>query len=174
MAASQALPLAEITNFLYREARLLDTGRLEEWLELFDDDVRYFSPSVEWVAQPAAEPQRSPDGFAFDLFNDDKPSLRMRIDRLLTGLAYSELPHSITQHMITNVEVAGGKASGEFVARSNFAVLQVRPGRHAGAESLFFGRRKDDLRQSGSSWRIFRREIHLAHDVLPRAVSVLF
>ncbi len=33
--------IREVEQFLYREARLLDERRFDEWLELFTDDVRY-------------------------------------------------------------------------------------------------------------------------------------
>ena len=34
----------EITDFLYREAELLDERRYSEWLDLLADDVRYWMP----------------------------------------------------------------------------------------------------------------------------------
>src|SRR5258706_9551874 len=37
----------EIEEFLYREAHLLDEHRLDEWLGLFTDDVRYLIPLRE-------------------------------------------------------------------------------------------------------------------------------
>ena len=32
--------LREVEQFLYKEARLLDSRRFSEWLELFSDDLR--------------------------------------------------------------------------------------------------------------------------------------
>ena len=37
--------LREVEQFLYREARLLDSYRFAEWLELFCEDVRYWMPT---------------------------------------------------------------------------------------------------------------------------------
>ena len=37
--------LREVEQFLYREARLLDSRRFTEWLELFSEDVRYWMPT---------------------------------------------------------------------------------------------------------------------------------
>ena len=34
--------IREVEQFLYREARLLDSRRFREWLELFTEDVRYW------------------------------------------------------------------------------------------------------------------------------------
>ena len=38
----QNVSRAEIEDFLFTEADLLDEWRLPEWLELFTDDVRYW------------------------------------------------------------------------------------------------------------------------------------
>ena len=43
--------IRDVEQFLYREARLLDERRFEEWLHLFTDDVHY------WLA---ARSNRSP------------------------------------------------------------------------------------------------------------------
>ena len=166
--------LAEVAAFLYYEVRLLDEGRYTEWLDLLADDIRYYGPTRELVQGDPKTPRTSPEGLSFDLYNDDKPSLKMRVDRVLTGLAHSDLPHSVTQHLISNVEIEPAELQDELVARSKFIVLQVRPGRHEGHESTFFGDRTDVLRRHGDSWQICRRHINLAHSVLPRAVSILF
>ena len=53
----------EIEEFLYREARLLDERRFEEWMNLFAEDGYY------WV--PAAPDQKDPyDGVS--IFFDDR------------------------------------------------------------------------------------------------------
>ena len=37
----------DLIDFVYREARLIDQQRFEEWLELFTEDGRYWMP-LEW------------------------------------------------------------------------------------------------------------------------------
>src|SRR5205085_356998 len=50
--------LREVEQFLYREARLLDERRFNEWLDLFTDDVRY------WMgARANPYPRRERRGF---------------------------------------------------------------------------------------------------------------
>jgi hypothetical protein len=43
-AVQRLLLLAEVTDFLYREADLLDERRYEEWLGLLADDYQYSVP----------------------------------------------------------------------------------------------------------------------------------
>jgi 3-phenylpropionate/cinnamic acid dioxygenase small subunit len=164
---------ADLTRFLYEEARLLDEQRLREWLDLLADDIRYYMPVQERVERQ--DRISSPaDGLTFDLFDDDKPSLVMRVERIETGFAYSELPASVTHHLITNVEADRTDRADEFVVRSKFIVFQMRPGRYDGHESMFVGDRIDVIRRTADVWKIARRTVRIAHQVLPRAISILF
>jgi 3-phenylpropionate/cinnamic acid dioxygenase small subunit len=45
----------EAEDFLYREARLLDSGQLEEWVGLFAADDIYWRP-IDEQADPEREP----------------------------------------------------------------------------------------------------------------------
>ena len=151
-------------SFLYREARLLEQNRLEEWLALFTDDARYWMPVREQIESRKAAPDAS-DGFA--LFDDDKKSLTLRVARIMTGAAHAEAPVSVTQRLITNVLV--GPKGDELEVSSNFMVYQERRGRHG---VTFFGRREDVLRREAASFRIARRKIELAQTILPATLSI--
>src|SRR5712692_5864193 len=131
----------EIEQFLYAEARLLDTGRLYEWLELFTEDTRYWMPIRETLDEHT--PALGPDELALALFDDDKQFLVLRVQRLDTGLAHAEMPRSRTRHLITNVQVEPA-ADGELVVYSSFAVYQ---GRLERSDHTFFGEREDRLRR---------------------------
>src|SRR5260370_41520198 len=69
LTAQQALWL-ELMPFYIREAWLLDERKLEEWLDLFTDDVPYFMPRRKNVprrgAPPAPTAPRHPAGLAED------------------------------------------------------------------------------------------------------------
>ena len=158
----------EIEQFLYAEARLLDTGRLYEWLELFTEDTRYWMPIRETLDEHT--PALGPDELALALFDDDKQFLVLRVQRLDTGLAHAEMPRSRTRHLITNVQVASAEER-ELTVRSSILVYQ---GRLEQTEALFVGWRDDRLRPEGESWKIARRKIMLDHALLPRVLSIFF
>ena len=42
----QQAPWLELMQFYIREAWLLDERKLKEWLDLFTDDVLYFTPGA--------------------------------------------------------------------------------------------------------------------------------
>lgn len=159
----------EVEQLLYYEARLLDGCRFHEWLDLFTDDVRYEMPVLETVqGKPADAEDQS---MSYGLYDENKASLLLRIRRLDTGVAHVEVPPSVTQHLITGIEVKPTDLDGEVVSYSSFIVFQLRHEEH---QSFFVGSREDRLRKLDGTWKICRRKILLKQQVLPRVVSIFF
>jgi 3-phenylpropionate/cinnamic acid dioxygenase small subunit len=86
---------AEITRFIYREARLLDEKRWDAWYELFTEDGHYWVPLTR--NQPDAE-------FHTSLAYEDKLLLRLRIERLRRRPP-SQHPESWSQHVLQAPEI---------------------------------------------------------------------
>lgn len=86
---------ADITRFIYREARLLDEKRWDAWYELFTDDGHYWVPLTR--NQPDAE-------FHTSLAYEDKLLLRLRIERLRRRPP-SQHPESWSQHVLQAPEI---------------------------------------------------------------------
>ncbi len=173
MAAMSGVPVEiqlAIERFMAHEARLLEEHRLDEWLELLADDVKYFMASREAVEPPSDGSPAMPQG-GFALFDDDKELLQLRVGRMQSKLAPTEVPPALVQRLITNIHADGTDVAGQYRVRSNFLVHQERRGRHT---STFVGSRDDLLRRADGSFRIARREIRLAHTVLPATISLLF
>lgn len=115
--ASSIRPLVE--EFLFYEAQLLDSGKLEEWHDLFTPDSVYWIPSNPEVGDPRREV-----GLAFD----DNRRLADRIFWLRTNLAYCQIPQSRTRHLITNVWPSRSAHDDTIVVRSNFILTEYREG----------------------------------------------
>ena len=157
----------EIQTFLFCEAMLLEETRLRDWLALLTDDVRYVLP-VRRTVQPRPPARNEPED-VFSLFNDDKASLRMRVQRLETGIAHAEVPASVTQRLITNVVVEPDGGPDRYVVHSRFLVHQVRGSR---LNYTFYGKRRDRLRREGGVLKIAERRIELAQTILPTTISI--
>ncbi|MDE0238910.1 MAG: aromatic-ring-hydroxylating dioxygenase subunit beta [bacterium] len=156
-----------VEQFLYREVRLLSELRLEEWLDLFTDDVRYWMPARATVdGRPDAV---SADG-EMAYFDDDKEFLAARIERLRSSLAHAEQPPSRMRYFISNVEVLEVNDDGLDV-RCNLLVYQSRLER---TEVMYVGRREDRLRRHGKQWRIAHRKVILDQTLVPRTMSTFF
>jgi 3-phenylpropionate/cinnamic acid dioxygenase small subunit len=104
-----------VERFLFHEARLLDTQRYEEWLDLFTDDATY------WV--PLQQNQKDPFE-ASSIIHDDKTLLELRVKQARHPRAHARLPLARTVHQIGNVMVAEDK--GETRVNSTLTLVEFR------------------------------------------------
>ena len=138
-------PVAE--SVLFREARLLDEQRYEEWVETFTPDGMYWVPINPDIGDPRQE---------VALACDDRRRLEDRIARLATGWAHSQFPRSRTVRSVTNVE-AWAAGAGALDVRSNLVVHEFRRGHH----QLFAGRQEHALVRIDDQLRVATRVVHL-------------
>ncbi|HEY2919392.1 MAG TPA: aromatic-ring-hydroxylating dioxygenase subunit beta [Candidatus Binatia bacterium] len=153
----------KIEDFLYLEAELLDDRKLREWLDLLTDDVRYWMPirhnPLERPEDLSDELAKPGDGYYFD---DDKTSLRVRVERLYVRNAWAEMPPSRTRHLVSNVRIKNDDGS-EMEVHSNFLVYRTRMETD---QDTFVGTRRDILRRVNDSFKIAKRTIILDQAVL--------
>jgi len=140
-----------IQDLLVAEAELLDDRRFEEWLDLFTDDIEYTAPIRVTRKAPADDVVD-----AIGHFDDNLHSLRLRVRRLRTDVAWAEDPPSHTRRFVTNIRIsAAGDPDGELNVRSNLMLFRSRG--DLGAYDLIVGERHDRLRVVDGAWRIARR-----------------
>jgi p-cumate 2,3-dioxygenase beta subunit len=124
---AQKIARAEVEDFLYHEAALLDEWKLDDWAALFTEDGEYLVPPTD---KPAGDPAST-----LFLVYDDHFRLVQRAIRLQKRQAHAESPPSRTRHLIGNVRILGeseGKIDVEcnfVVYRSKRDILHVFPGR---------------------------------------------
>lgn len=151
----------DLTAFLTWESKLLDEGRLRDWVELFADDCVYWM-GVEYGGGKPAEQLCT----AFD----DRRRLEDRVVRLETGTAYSQMPASRTCRTLSQFEFWRGDNDGEFRVRCSFHLFETR---NADLRPLsgWYG---FVLRRAGSDFVIVRKQIDLLEsDVHLRNVSFI-
>jgi p-cumate 2,3-dioxygenase beta subunit len=143
----------DVANFLFEEAELLDSWRLDEWVELFTEDAISHVPALD-------DPNRDPAQSVF-LVADDLARIRSRVRQLAGGTAWAENPRSQTRRLITNVRVTS--ADGATVsATANFLVHRCRMERI----STFAGQYQYKLVRHNGSFKIAERKVILAQDTL--------
>ena len=108
----------EISALLNRECRLLDDGRFEAWLELFQEQCVYWVPS-------GVIPQNPAQTITWEM--QDRRRLEDKIARFRTGFAFSQLPPTRTRHCLSNIETwaIGGS---ELRVRANLTIHTCRKG----------------------------------------------
>lgn len=108
----------ELERFVYREARLIDEKRLDEWYELFAEDALYWMPLVRGQTDPHSHTS---------LFCEDKFLLKVRIERLKNPLSHSQQQPNFCQHVLQRPEVVNRDAdSNECSLRTPFVYLETR------------------------------------------------
>ncbi|GAA2868905.1 hypothetical protein GCM10010472_27830 [Pseudonocardia halophobica] len=140
--------IVEAQSFLAREARLVDVGRFNDWLEQFTDDCLYWVPVTAGAGDPTVEVSH-----AFD----DRRRLTDRVYWLRTGLAFSQIPASRTRRLIGNVETTVDPVTDERLIRSTFVVHELR----AGVTKTYPGWYGHVLRRTGDGWRIKLKQVNL-------------
>lgn len=159
---------ADMEDFLYAEADLLDSRQFRDWLTLLADDITYFMPIRRNVKfGQHAQRENTIQGSGISWFDEDKWTLTKRVDQILTGVHYAEEPLSRVCHMVSNVQVLRVTPSlddpQEVEVRCRFLVYQNRIEYET---YTFVGKRTDLIRKTSDGWKIARREILLDQNVL--------
>lgn len=151
----------KITQFLYREARLLDQNRLDDWLSLMSDDIHYWMPMPE--NRRRADPLGAYGQKRAALYDDNLEDLQRRIARFKQPTAWAEDPPTRHIHVISAVEAYATESPFEYVVHSTFVNYRSRVEHD---NDTLIGRREDILRSNGNSFLIARRKIIITQAVL--------
>ena len=138
-----------VEQFLYHEARLLDTQQLEAWLELFTEDATYWLP-LEHGQRDALETS--------SIIHDDRSLLELRVRQARHPRAHARLPLARTVHTVGNV-MLGADSGGELVVNSTLQLVEYRNDR----QRLWGALVEHRLRRAGESYRIARKRVELAN-----------
>ena len=152
----------DLIDFVYREAELLDEGRLDAWLELFADDGHY------WIPLDAG--QRSARGHASLMF-EDKLLLKARIGRLAGERTYSQQPESRCQHVLQRPAVVGSDiANGRYVLRTRYIYIESR----GAAQQVFACTATHELALVAGVLKMHQKRIDLLNADAPLPMIQLF
>jgi 3-phenylpropionate/cinnamic acid dioxygenase small subunit len=139
----------DVAQFLYHEARLLDTGQLEAWLDLFTDDATYWVP-LERDQKEAVETS--------SIVHDDRTLLALRVKQARHPRAHARLPLARTVHTVGNVTLLE-EAGGELRVASTLQLVEWRNERQRVWGALVEHR----LRRSGEGYRIAHKRVDLVN-----------
>ncbi len=151
----------QIEDFIYREARLMDEHRYDDWLALWMDDAVYWVPSNNDDIDPSQ---------SVSIIYDDRRRIGDRIDRLKSGMAYAQKPPSRLRRVVSNLEVEEGQ-NGEVTVYSNFVLTEIR----RGVRNIWSGRTVHKLRlEDGDLKMAFKKVLLLENDTeIPSMVFLI-
>ncbi len=153
---------AEVEDFLFREAELIDNWRLKEWEDLLTDDACYYVP-------PNDDPEGSHRNTLFTIA-DDRERIHQRIIRVMDPNCHAEAPKSHLSRVIGNVRIVS--VDGDLVtATGNFILHRYRRYERMGE---YVGNLRYILRRHNGSFLIKERRMILKSHELGSLGSVSF
>ena len=105
--------LKRIERFIYREARLQDEYRYDEWEALWTDDAIYWVPANGDDIDP--EQQMS-------IIYDNRSRIALRVRQLLTGKHFTQTPQSRLRRLVSNIELLDDQA-GDDIAVGSYSMI---------------------------------------------------
>lgn len=159
----------EVEQFLFKEARLLDERRFEEWLDLLAEDLHYWMPMRRNIKFGDWDLEFTSMDEEINWFDEGKDILAGRIRQLNTGVHWPEEPVSRFEHIISNVELVSAEGD-EVRVNSKFFCYQNRLQDEV---NQFVGRREDLLRRDPeTSFKLVFRKLIIAQNVmLPKVLN---
>jgi 3-phenylpropionate/cinnamic acid dioxygenase small subunit len=139
---------AAVVAFVFREARLADESRYDEWEALWHDrDALYWVPMHE-DTDPETE---------ISYIYDNRPRIAKRIAQLKTGARHSQTPPSKMRRLISNFEIVERDESSVTIA-ANFMLHEYRY-----ALVTWAGRYVYRIRTDGPELRLAAKTVHLVN-----------
>lgn len=149
----------EVEQFLYKEARLLDTEEFHAWLGLLTEDIHYWMPyRYQRYRKNHVEPTVNDQSY----YNDDMRNLERRVLRNDTGTCWSEDPATRSSHVISNIEVEHTDNPDEFKV---YSLTTVNRNMNEDEEHLMVGHRTDILRRVDGQLKLAKRKIILDQNI---------
>ena len=136
-------------QFLYHEARLLDTQRYEDWLQLFTQDATYWLP----LEQDQKDPHETSS-----IVHDDRTLLELRVKQYRHARAHARQPLARTVHQISNI-VPLGEANGALRIVSTLTVVEFRNEKQRVYGALV----EHHLRRNGDTFAIAHKRVDLVN-----------
>jgi 3-phenylpropionate/cinnamic acid dioxygenase small subunit len=136
-------------QFLFHEAKLLDTNQYEQWLELFTSDATYWIPLE----------QEQKDSFeTSSIIYDDRTLLELRVKQYRHTRAHARQPLARTVHQVSNITPLG-EANGEVRIASTLTVVEFRNEKQRVYGALVEHR----LRRNGDTFAIAHKRVDLVN-----------
>ena len=147
--ADRAL-LDEVTQFVYREARLQDDHDYDAWEALWTDDGVYWVPANGEGGDPET---------AMSIVYDNRSRIALRIRQLKTGKRFSQTPKSRLRRLVSNVEILQHDDM-QVLITSNAMVFES----NVRGDTLWASRNEFKLRRVGDEWRMALKKVVLVNN----------
>ena len=143
-----------IEAFIYKEARLADENRYDEWAALWTDDALYWVPANRNDYDPRQH---------VSIVYDNRSRIQDRIDRLKSGGAWAQEPRSRLRRLISNIEIETPASGGDITVHSNFVLGELR----RGLQTVYFAGQVHTLRPTSEGLKMAGKKVMLINNNEP-------
>lgn len=138
-----------LEKFVYREARLMDEHRYQEWMSLWADDLLYWVPCGHGDVDPDRE---------VSIIYDNRPRLEDRVAYLEGGTVAGSDAKPRLRRVVSNIE-SERAGEGEATVTSNFVLVESR-GEH---QLVWSGQSIHRLRAQAGGLKMFYKKVLLVN-----------
>ena len=142
--------LDEVTQFIYREARLQDEHAYDAWEALWTDDGVYWIPANGEGGDPELE---------MSIVYDNRSRIALRIKQFHTGKRFSQTPRSRLRRLVSNIEILEQDALHIRVASNAMVFESNRRG-----DRVWASRNEYKLRRDGDGLRMAAKKVVLVNN----------
>ena len=145
--------LAEVTQFIYREARLQDEHEYDQWESLWTADGVYWLPANGEDVDPEAQ---------MSIIFDNRSRIALRVRQFHTGKRHTQMPRSRLRRLISNVELEASEGTDICVA-ANVLIFES----NLRGDTLWCARTHYALRRETDGLRMARKKVVLVNNDKP-------
>lgn len=142
--------LTEVSQFLYKEARLQDLHCYDDWEALWTDDAVYWVPANGHDIDPEKK---------MSILYDNRSRIALRIKQFHTGKRHSQSPPSRLSRIVSNVEVIEDRGD-EVVVGSCVQIFESNPR----ADTVWAARNEHVLRRTPEGLKMVRKKVMLTNN----------
>ncbi|MFC5586477.1 aromatic-ring-hydroxylating dioxygenase subunit beta [Nitratireductor kimnyeongensis] len=108
----------DLIDFVYEEARMLDDGRFDEWLDLWTHDSYYWMP-LDYNQEDAKH--------VTSLLHEDAFMRKLRVERFKGERTFSQKPKTRCHHVLNRPFIDHmDEEKGEYVTHTAFHYVETR------------------------------------------------
>lgn len=140
----------EVSQFLFREARLQDTHDYDGWEALWTDDAIYWVPANGADTDPETQ---------MSMIYDNRSRIALRVSQLKTGKRHSQTPPSQLARIVSNVEFLDAEGADLHVA-ANALIFET----NLRGDTMWAARNEYRLRRIDGALRLAFKKVVLVNN----------
>ncbi|WP_245593863.1 aromatic-ring-hydroxylating dioxygenase subunit beta [Comamonas badia] len=150
MTPTQRATLEDVTQFIYREARLQDEHQYDAWESLWADDGVYWVPANGDDIDPEQK---------MSIVYDNRSRIALRIRQYHTGKRFGQTPQSRLRRVVSNVELIEDDGK-QIRAAANAMLFESHPR----GDVVWASRNEYTLRREGDDFRMVLKKVVLVNN----------